>query len=269
MDVQKRQQIFDQAKEWILEAGTLIRSQMNNPLIVNTKSNRNDLVTQLDKEVELFFTTKIKQKYPNHSILSEEGFGHSLINKTGITWIIDPIDGTMNLVHQRRNFAISIGIYDQEIGEIGFIYDVMCNQLYSAQKNKGAYKNDQQISWLDNELLLEHAMICFNHRWLCENKLVNEKIMQQLVKQVRGVRAYGSAALEFAYVAEGIVDAYITMHLEPWDFAAGKIIVQEVGGKITSISGEEINPFTGTSLLVCHPQIHQKIIDEYLLQAKK
>src|SRR5690625_5084670 len=75
MDVQLRQQIFDKAKKWILEAGELIRKELNKPLIVDTKTNRNDLVTQLDKEVEFFFTTKIKQNYPKHSILSEEGFG--------------------------------------------------------------------------------------------------------------------------------------------------------------------------------------------------
>src|SRR5690625_376288 len=213
MDVQKRQQIFDQAKEWILEAGTLIRSQMNNPLIVNTKSNRNDLVTQLDKEVELFFTTKIKQKYPNHSILSEEGFGHSLINKTGITWIIDPIDGTMNLVHQKRNFAISLGIYHQGIGEIGLVYDVMGDHLYAAQKDNGVYKNDQLLRPLDNDLSLAYAMICLNHHWLSNQESIDEKVIQQLLKHVRGTRAYGSAALELAYVAEGVIDAYMTMHL--------------------------------------------------------
>src|SRR5690625_6023516 len=111
MDVQKRQQIFDQAKEWILEAGTLIRSQMNNPLIVNTKSNRNDLVTQLDKEVELFFTTKIKKKYPNHSILSEEGFGHSLFNKMEIILIIYMIDMKNILINLLCNFIFYIVFY--------------------------------------------------------------------------------------------------------------------------------------------------------------
>src|SRR5690625_2001497 len=258
MDLQIRQQLFDQAKKWILEAGALIRSQINNPLIVDTKTNRNDLVTQLDKEVELFLTTKIKQNYPDHSIVSEEGFGDSKINEQGIIWIIDPIDGTMNLVHQKRNFAISVGIYRQGIGEIGFIYNVIEDQLYSAQKNQGTYKNNQLLEPLDYPLSMENTIICLNHRWLCENNFINETIMQQLVKQVRGTRAYGSAALGFAYVSEGVIDAYITMHLEPWDFAGGKIIVQEVGGKITSTDGEVIDPLIGTSLLVCHPQIHQK-----------
>lgn len=269
MDANSRSQIFNEARKWILEAGELIRSQLNNPLKVGIKSNRNDLVTQLDKEVEKFLTNKIKNTYPKHSILSEEGFGDIHINKQGITWVIDPIDGTMNLVHQQRNFAISVGIYDKGIGEIGFIYDVIRDHLYSAQKNHGAYRNDRQLRRLEYNVVLENAIINLNHRLLCKNKLVNENRMQQLVKQVRGTRAYGSAALGFAYVAEGIIDAYIAMHLEPWDFAGGKVIVQEVGGMITSIDGVEINPYSGSSILVCHPHIHQKLMDEYLLQAKK
>src|SRR5690625_1786940 len=172
MDLQIRQQFFDQAKKWILEAGALIRSQINNPLIVDTKTNRNDLVTQLDKEVELFLTTKIKQNYPEHSIISEEGFGDSKINEQGIIWIIDPIDGTMNLVHQKRNFAISVGIYSQGIGEIGFIYNVIEDQLYSAQKNQGTYKNNQLLEPLDYPLSMENTIICLNHRWLCENNFI-------------------------------------------------------------------------------------------------
>src|SRR5699024_8380305 len=123
----------------------------------------------------------------------------------GCIWIIDPIDGTMNFVHQKRSFAISIGIYDDGIGEVGLILDVMSGVLYSAKKNEAAYKNNQKLPRLNENLKLEETVLCLNHRWLLKNSLVNKEAMERLVKRVRGTRTYGSAALEFAYVAEGIL----------------------------------------------------------------
>src|SRR5690625_1463383 len=240
MDVITREILFNRVRLWILEAGAFIRNKINDPLQINTKSNPKDLVTEMDRKVEYFFASKIRRFYPEHSLLSEEGYGDNLLSSDGTIWVIDPIDGTMNFVHQKKNFAISIGIYEQGIGEIGFIYDVMNNNLYSAMRESGAYKNDQKLTQLDKNKTLNESLICLNHRWLCENHFVDEQVMYQLIKDVRGTRTYGSAALEFAYVAEGAADAYITMSLQPWDIAAGKIIVHEVGGLTTDITGKEV-----------------------------
>lgn len=125
MNQQQRQKIYETAKRWIYEAGTEIREHMNDPLDIETKSNPNDLVTALDKQTEKFFVDRIHQAYPEHHIIGEEGFGDTLSSVDGTIWIIDPIDGTMNFVHQKRSFAISIGILHNGIGEIGFVYDVM------------------------------------------------------------------------------------------------------------------------------------------------
>src|SRR5699024_9379441 len=236
---------------------------------IGTKSNPKDLVTEMDRKVEFFFANKIKRYYPQHFLLSEEGYGDTLSNSLGTIWIIDPIDGTMNFVHQKQHFAISIGIYEDGVGEIGFIYDVMNNNLYSAVRGNGAYKNDQKLPKLEEKVTLTKSIICLNHYWLSENKLVDEKVMHQLIKDVRGTRTYGSAALEFAYVAEGAVDAYITMRLEPWDIAAEKIIVQEVGGITTNISGEKIGMLDRTSIITCNPAIQKTLLKNYLLKAKK
>src|SRR5699024_2313745 len=134
---------------------------------------------------------------PDHKILSEEGYGDDVDSLDGTVWIIDPIDGTMNFVHQKRNFAISIGIYHDGIGEIGLVYDVMADMLYSAKKDEGAMKNGEKLPHLKQELKLEESILGINHFWLCENKLIDEKVMQNLIKTVRGTRTYGSAALEF------------------------------------------------------------------------
>ncbi|ASK63624.1 inositol monophosphatase [Virgibacillus phasianinus] len=269
MNEKIRSQLYQDAKQWIKEAGTTIREKINDPLIVDTKSNPNDLVTTMDKETEKYFVNKIKTKYDDHQLLSEEGFGDKVKSLDGTVWIIDPIDGTMNFVQQKRNFAISVGIYHDGVGEIGFIYNVMDDVLYSAIKGEGAYKNGVKIPPLKEKVPFEKAMISLNHFWLCENRLVEEEVMQELVKTVRGTRTYGSAALEFAYVAEGIMDGYLTMRLAPWDIAAGIVIVNEVGGVTTNVAGEKINMLVNNSILVCHPSIQKTIIKDYIIKGKK
>lgn len=269
MNLETREALFTQAKEWVLEAGKHIRAKINEPLIVDTKSNANDLVTTMDKETEAFFVDNIKGKYPEHLILSEEGFGDNLITMDGTVWIIDPIDGTMNFVHQRRNFAISVGIYEDGIGEIGLIYDVMSDILYYAKKNEGAYKNNMKLAPLKQSVKAEEAILGLNHFWLCENRLVDEHIMQKLVKKVRGTRTYGSAALEFASVAEGVLDGYLTMSLSPWDVAAGIVIVNEVGGLTSNMFGGEVNMLKQNSIFTCNPAIQKSVINDYLKKGKK
>src|SRR5699024_6741566 len=245
-----------------------IRNKINDPLTIKTKSNPKDLVTEMDRKVEFFFAAKIKRYYPEHRLLSEEGYGDTLTDSSGTVWIIDPIDGTMNFVHQKQNFAISIGVYEHGVGEIGFIYDVMNNNLFSAMRGNGAFKNARKLSPLDSGKKLHESILWLNHYCLSENRLVDEKVMQQLIKDVRGTRTYGSAALEFAYVAEGAADAYITMRLEPWDIAAGRIILGEVGGKLTDIHGETTEMLDRTSIVACNPSIQANLL-EYLSKAKK
>src|SRR5699024_5348204 len=140
-----REEVYQQAKEWVEQAGKLIRMKIDEPREIDTKSNPNDLVTEMDRKVEQFFAEKIRRKYQSDRILSEECFGDEIEDLTGTVWIIDPIDGTMNFVHQKRNFAISLAIFHEGIGEIGFVYDVMADVLYHAKKGEGAFKNDQRL----------------------------------------------------------------------------------------------------------------------------
>ncbi|WP_042145085.1 inositol monophosphatase family protein [Paucisalibacillus sp. EB02] len=261
--------IYNKAKEWILEAGKTIRTKINDPIEIGAKSNPNDLVTSMDKNTEKYFLEKIKSTFPNHLLLGEEGFGDEVKTLDGIIWIIDPIDGTMNFVQQKRNFTISVAIYNNGIGEIGLIYNVMEDELYYAKRGEGAFKNDVKLPPLNQATVLEESVIGLNHLWLCENKLVDEKIMQDLVKTARGSRTYGSAALEFAFVAEGVLEGYLTMSLSPWDFAAGMILVNEVGGVTTNIDGKPIKLLEKNSVFAGHPDVHERILNDFLAKARK
>lgn len=256
-------EIDEIAKKWVREAGSRIKQSMQENLTIETKSNPNDLVTNIDKETERFFIDRIQQTFPGHRILGEEGQGDKLHSLEGIVWIIDPIDGTMNFVHQQRHFAISIGIFENGKGKIGLIYDVMQDELYHAYSGQGAYMNDTELPSL-REVPIEEAIIAVNATWVTENRRIDPGILAPLVKRVRGTRSYGSAALELASVAAGRIDAYITMRLAPWDYAAGCILLNEVGGIYTTVEGEPFTFLDNHSVLAGNPAIHKIIFNDYL-----
>ncbi|QKE73168.1 inositol monophosphatase family protein [Arthrobacter citreus] len=251
------------ARKLLQEATENIKSSLYDSITINTKSNENDLVTNKDEEIEKFFYEKIKKKFPNHYLLGEEGKGDELNQVDGIVWILDPIDGTMNFVHQKRNFAISLGIYDNGIGKMGFILDVIHNELYFAKKGEGAFLNDLEITPLKN-IVIEEAIVAVNAIWLTKNRYLNHEKLGELVRRVRGSRSYGTAAIEMVYVAMGRIDAYITPRLSPWDFAAGKIIVEELGGICTTLKNEELSILKKSSVLISNPSIQKELMSDYI-----
>jgi myo-inositol-1(or 4)-monophosphatase len=256
-----------QAKQWVKEAGDKIRDSFTKTLNIQTKSNPNDLVTNIDKEIEQFFINKIRKSFPNHRILGEEGFGDEVSNLDGVVWIIDPIDGTMNFIHQQRNFAISLGVYENGIGKIGIIYDVAHDELYHAINGKGAFMNDTQLPTLSKSTVKE-SIIALNATGVMENHRIDHNLLIPLVREARGTRSYGTAALEMVFVATGRVDAYISMRLSPWDVAAGAVIIEELGGVVTNLRGKKLDFLSQDSLLVANPGLHQTIINDYLKEGK-
>ncbi|MGM7701015.1 inositol monophosphatase family protein [Pseudalkalibacillus sp. Hm43] len=260
--------ISNHAMDWAYEAGTVIRESFKKQLTIETKSNADDLVTNMDREVETFLIDKIRKHYPDHQILGEEGSGDDVQSMEGTVWIIDPIDGTMNFVHQQTNFAISIAVYHEGEGKVGLIYNVVNDEMFHAIKGNGAYMNEHRLPKLQN-VELEKSIIAINATWITSNKRMDPSILIPIVDRCRGTRSYGSAAIELAFVAAGRLDAYITMRLSPWDFAAGKILIEEVGGTITNLDGEELDMLGKNSIFAGTQNLHQYILDEHLLHDKK
>ena len=256
--------IFHFAKELVLDAGKQIRSSFKQKLTIDFKENASDLVTNMDKQIEKFFIEKIDEQYPEHHILGEEGYGEELASLDGIVWIIDPIDGTMNFVHMQRHFAISVGIYHNGDGVIGMIYDVGADDLYYAIKGSGAFLNGEELPSL-KPIEIGEAVLGVNAAWGIKNKRIEPSIIPSLIRDVRGTRSFGSAALELAYIASGRLDAYLSMRLAPWDYAAGKILIEELGGKISSVSGEPLQLLTKqTPVFAAKPGLHEYILENYL-----
>ena len=251
------------AKSLIKEAGHKIRVSFFSHIHIDTKSSADDLVTNIDIEVEQFFISRIQADFPDHKIIGEEGFGDDGKSLDGVVWILDPIDGTMNFVRQKRNFAISLGVYVDGVGMLGYIYDVVRDDFYHAKKDHGAYLNDEKLPQLEN-IPLRKAIIGVNARWVAPNRFIDHEKMIGLVLECRGTRSYGSAAIELAYVSSGRLDAYMSMRLSPWDVAGGMVIAQEVGAVATNLNGEQLQLLGQDSFIIARPGLHNDILTNYI-----
>ncbi|KMM38815.1 inositol monophosphatase family protein [Guptibacillus hwajinpoensis] len=259
-------QIYEDAKGWIREAGEEIIASFTTSFAIDTKSNPNDLVTDIDKETEKFFIERIKKIYPSHRIMGEEGFGDQVEDLSGVIWFLDPIDGTMNFVHQQTNFAISIGIYEDGVGKAAFIYDVTKDELYHCSKGTGLYLNNEKLKPLE-PVKLSESLLAINATWVTENHRIDPRTFSPLLKKIRGTRSYGSAAIEMAYVAAGRLDGYVSLRLAPWDFAAGKLLIEEAGGVCTTVDNKPINLLDKNTIFVGNETFHSQVQKDYIQPA--
>ncbi|NLY80192.1 MAG: inositol monophosphatase family protein [Lysinibacillus sp.] len=251
------------ALEMIFDAGKYIRASFSQELIIETKSDFKDIVTNIDREIEQFFVNKIKMRDPSHKILGEEGMGDNIVTLDGPVWIIDPIDGTMNFVKQHRHFLISIGFYVDGEGKLGYLYDVMRNEIIYAIRGEGAFIDHRRIRKL-MPLTIEEAVIGINASWVIPNDKINHEKMIQLIKKVRGTRSYGSAAMEISLVVTGKLDAYLSMRLAPWDVGGGMVIAEEVGAVTSNLKGKPFNLLTHDTFLIANPSIHKILLDQFI-----
>lgn len=255
------EKLKDTIIQWMKDIRPTIIESFNQPLTVETKANLNDLVTDIDKSVEKFLSEKVYALYPEDNIVGEEGINNNETSEKGYTWYIDPIDGTMNFVHQKENFCISVAVYEGNIGKLGVIYDVMNNDFYYGIQGKGAFKNEESLKPF-SDVQLQHALIGMNSSWLIPNKKVNYESIVEVVRNVRGVRSYGSACLELATVATQKLDAYLSLNLSPWDYASGKIIVEELGGVALNLKNETLDVRKKKStILIGNKNVCNKIIE--------
>lgn len=251
--------INELAIAWIKEAAKNITESFQKELKIDQKSGRNDLVTNMDKETEAFFAQKIHNYFPEHRVFGEEGITERLNDLTGVVWIIDPIDGTLNFVLQQRDFAISIAIYVDGVGELAYIYDVDREILYTGERGQGAYANGKQLPMLDTHKTIDDFLLIINQSTLYHYPKLREAILRS-----HGLRLHGAATLEFMDVVTGRAGAYLSRNLEPWDVAAGKIIASEVGAITTRINGTEIDMLKGGTVVVASPKIHMELVGKYL-----
>lgn len=232
------------AIELASQAGAVLMEHFEGDFEVETKSSAIDLVTSADRAAEALIIAGIRDRYPEHAILAEES---GAVADGTIRWIIDPLDGTTNFAHSLPHFCVSIAIWDEEGGLVGVIHDPVRNETFFAHRGRGAFlespRGPHRRLQVRSATGLGESIVAtgFSYQRATESDR-GLREFTSIVPQVRGIRRAGSAALDLAYVAAGRLDAYWERHLNPWDTAAGAILVQEAGGLLRTTEGGPWTP---------------------------
>ncbi|MGD9795295.1 MAG: inositol monophosphatase family protein [Acidimicrobiia bacterium] len=195
---------------------------------VTTKSSAVDLVTETDKASEKLIVESIRAARPGDGFIGEEGT--DIASTTGVRWVIDPIDGTTNFVYGHPGFGVSIAAQLNGHTVVGVVHDCMLGEQFVAVQGEGATRNGQPI-WCSSSTKLATSLIATGFSYDARRRVEQATKVASIIGQVRDIRRRGSAALDLCWVACGRVDAYYEAHVNPWDIAAGEIIVREAGGR--------------------------------------
>ena len=236
------------------EAGEIIKEGFGKNVTFEFKSNMNDLVTEIDKAAEKKIIEFIHKEYPGHNIFAEES--GKLDGNSEYTWVVDPLDGTVNFAHGLPLFSVSIGLMKNDEIIAGAVYDVMMDQMYTAEKGSGAFQNGKRIRVSDNNDLQKSMLVTGFPYDIKENpKNAIEKFNVFLV-EARAVRRLGSAAIDCCYVASGVFDGFWEVSLNLWDMCAGQLLIEEAGGKVTNMSGGKVD-YNSVELLATNGKVHE------------
>ncbi len=217
-----------------------------------------NFVTAADRRAEEILREELEHARPGYGFLGEEGGMREGADKTH-RWIVDPLDGTMNFLHGIPHFAISIALEREGTIVAGVVYNPASDDLFTAERGKGAFLNDQRLRVAARKRLAEAVVACaLPHPSRGDVELV-QKEHGAVQDQVAGLRRFGAAALDLAWVAAGRLDAYWERSLSPWDMAAGIALVREAGGFITDLDGREAMLASG-DILAGNDDIHGALL---------
>ncbi|OIO75405.1 MAG: hypothetical protein AUJ85_03165 [Elusimicrobia bacterium CG1_02_37_114] len=265
------------AIETAVRAGEFIKSRLGKVRELSFKTVRN-IVTDVDKKSEKLIINRLRRKFPDYSILGEEGGNRE--SKSVYKWVIDPIDGTTNFAHNLPLFCVSIALEYKGEPVLGVVYEPIRRELFYAEKNKGAYLNNKRIYVSKTNKLSESLVATGSAYVLRETKCNNVDHYVDFIIFAQGLRRFGSAALDMCYVACGRLDGFWEADLHPWDTAAGYVIVKEAGGRVTDFSGNKYSHYEKETL-ASNGKIHRQMLNvlkgrgkdiftrEYLLKVKK
>jgi myo-inositol-1(or 4)-monophosphatase len=238
------------------EVGAFIKSQTISSSDVETKS-KNSLVTFVDKTAEAKLVARLSELIPESGFIAEEGTSEKIGEI--YNWIIDPLDGTTNFIHGVPCFCISIGLKRNNELVLGVIYEINLDELFYAWEGSKAYLNGKEIHVTPTRTLEDSLIATGFPYYDYEKQDEYMNLFKDLMRNSRGLRRLGSAAVDLAYVACGRFDAFYEYSLHPWDVAAGAFIVQQAGGKVCDFKGENDYLF-GKEIITCNPHIQQELL---------
>lgn len=238
------------------EAGKILREEMERPPDISYKGDF-DLVTQADRRSEALIVSRLQRYFPDHAVAAEEGTGKDTSSE--YRWHVDPLDGTTNFAHRYPCFCVSVALARKQELLLGVVYNPIYNELFTAARGDGASFNGKKIQCSKIDAL-KNSLLCTgfpNH-----NRAANPNFhfYWDFTLRSHGVRRDGSAALDLAYVAMGRFESFWEFGLNPWDTAAGVVLVEEAGGKITDMRGQ---PYTlgGPSILASNGLVHAEMVE--------
>lgn len=226
-----------------------------------------DYVTEVDFAVQQFIRRRLEELYPEVQFLSEEKSNEE-IDKDGLVWVLDPVDGITNLIHDYRASVISLALMQKGSVVLGMIYNPYTDELFSAQKGKGSYCNGQKIEVSGAETMEKCLISIGTSPYYKEMAEKNFKVFQAIFKDCQDIRRSGSAALDLAYVACGRIEAYFERNLKIWDYAAGMLLVRESGGQVTDYRGNDADTEMISNITAANPKINSVLTEKYLHLSK-
>lgn len=235
-----------------------------------TRKSLFDYVTEIDAESEQLIIKTLREAFPSHRILSEETLKESS-SKDEYLWIIDPLDGTTNFIHKYPVFAISIALQYKDEIITGVVYDPLRDELFTAEKGKGAFLNSQRI-FVSRRNSIEDAIITTGFPFRAKERIDDYlRTFKALFLKCSDLRRAGSAALDLAYTAAGRCEAFFEMGLSAWDVAAGSLLVTEAGGVVTDFNAGKDYINSGNILASANPYLQDIILEDiksFLIEEK-
>lgn len=252
-------------EEIILRAGQIVLSAHDQEKAENVSEKNGDaanMVTKYDVAVQDFLISEIKKLIPEAYYIAEEKNNEDNILDNDYCFIIDPIDGTANFVHDYRHSCISVAMFSHSEAVFGAVYDPYLNELFTAQKGRGAYLNGKRINVVNRSF--EHSILAFGSAPYDKKTLGDRsfKICHELFMECSDVRRCGTAALDLAYLAAGRNDMFFECMLYPWDYAAGQLIVREAGGIVSDMDGNPLIFNRRCSVLAATPTVYDKLLEK-------
>lgn len=246
------------AVEVAREAGAILREEFDRPLQISYKGEV-DLVTQADKRSEATIVKRLTEYFPDHAIAAEEGSGHESASASEFRWHVDPLDGTTNFAHNYPCFCVSIALAQRDTVIVGAVFNPFYNELFAAARGRGASLNGKPIH-VSKVTSLSTSLLCTG--FPVHKRLANPNIHYywDFTLRSHGVRRDGSAALDLACVAAGRFDGFWEFGLQKWDTAAGLLLVEEAGGKVSDFSGQPYR-LGGPMILATNGTIHEEMRD--------
>jgi len=246
---------LETAVEIAREAGAVLMARFDRRIAIESKGEY-DLVTEADRASERLIVERLSVQFPSHGIVAEEGGGHE--GMSGFRWYVDPLDGTTNFAHGFPCFNVTMAL--ESAGELiaGVIFDPVRDEMFTAERGAGAFLNTKRIH-VSEVAKLADSLVATGFPSRKRHLHVNIHFYHQLAMVTHGIRRCGSAAIDLAYVACGRLDAFWEIGLNPWDMAAGLLLVAEAGGRYSDMHGQP-HQLRGPDLLVDNGLIHDEIL---------